>query len=93
MGDLRWKLEYEQGLHAEMVELLEKKVAGNLVRIHTFEEAEEELIRSIQWRHFDKEMTSARKEGLRTPNQRGEIKVKERELKWSPEIVSNKFSC
>ena len=43
MGDLRWKLEYEQGLHAEMVELLEKKVAGNLVRIHTFEEAEEEL--------------------------------------------------
>lgn len=26
-----------------MVELLEKKVAANLVRIHTFEENEEEL--------------------------------------------------
>jgi len=29
--DLKWKLNYEKGIYAEMVELLEKKVATYLV--------------------------------------------------------------
>jgi hypothetical protein len=29
--DLKWKLDYEKGLHKEMVELLQKKVAQYLV--------------------------------------------------------------
>lgn len=41
--DLKWKLSYEQGLHKEMVELLENKVASYLVKINTFEESEAEL--------------------------------------------------
>ena len=41
--DLKWKLNYEQGLHREMVELLENKVASYLVKINEFEESETEL--------------------------------------------------
>ena len=43
MADLKWKLNYEHGLHKEMVELLENKVATYLVKINTFEESETEL--------------------------------------------------
>ena len=41
--DLKWKLQYEQGLHKEMQELLESKVASYLVKINNFEETEAEL--------------------------------------------------
>ena len=41
--DLKWKLQYEQGLHKEMQELLESKVASYLVKINNFEESEAEL--------------------------------------------------
>ena len=41
--DLKWKLEYEKGLHKEMTELLQKKVANYLVQINTLQESETEL--------------------------------------------------
>jgi len=31
LEDLKWKLDYEKGIHKEMVELLQKKVAHYLV--------------------------------------------------------------
>ena len=40
---MKWKLQYEQGLHKEMQELLESKVASYLVKINNFEETEAEL--------------------------------------------------
>ena len=41
--DLRWKFDYEKGVHKEMVELLHKKVSGYLVQINSLQEAEAEL--------------------------------------------------
>ena len=43
MADLKWKLQYEQGLHKEIVELLQNKVASYLVKINNLEESEAEL--------------------------------------------------
>lgn len=42
IDDLKWKLDYEKGIHKQMVELLEKKVANYLVQINTFQETEAE---------------------------------------------------
>ena len=41
--DLKWKLNYEKGNYNQMVELLQNKVANDLVKINTFEENEVEL--------------------------------------------------
>lgn len=36
-------MDYEKGVHKEMVELLHKKVSGYLVQINSLQEAEAEL--------------------------------------------------
>ena len=41
--DLKWKLNYDKGVHAEMTELLQKKVSMYLVQINNLQELEAEL--------------------------------------------------
>lgn len=48
IDDLKWKLSYETSIHKEIVELLEKKVAGYLVQINTFQENEVEQKQTIE---------------------------------------------
>ena len=43
VDDLKWKLDYEKGVHKEIVQLLEKKVASYLVQINTYQETETEM--------------------------------------------------
>ena len=43
INDLIWKLNHEKGIHREMTELLERKVAEYLVQINTLQESESEL--------------------------------------------------
>ncbi len=42
VDDLKWKNDYEKGVHKEIVELLEAKVASYLVAINTHKENEAE---------------------------------------------------
>ncbi len=42
VDDLKWKNDYEKGVHKEIVELLETKVANYLVTINTHKENETE---------------------------------------------------